>query len=258
MSSRFVTLAARSKRRAWLTPENAPIVTRCRRVLIPDDESWIAIVSGALLPLIQPENWEQFGALTPEQAAARAQEMYLRFLSEEDCREMIGAIIPYMTAAPPFGCLVCDGTPYQRVDYPELYAALDPVYRVDADWFYVPDLRNRTVIGASDDHAIGAFGGSETHELTLEELPAHTHTTNPHSHSNVPHAHGYTGVTINIDVEAPGVPDPVAAGLLPFQTTTFETVNILDSTVTVNNAGGGEAHSIMQPWHALKYCVVAK
>lgn len=251
-------MGARSKRRAWLTPDNAPIATRCRRVRIPDSEAWIAIVSGALLPLTQSENWEQFGDVTPDEAAARAQEMFLRYLSDEDCREMIGAVIPYVTASPPFGCLPCDGTAYQRTDYPELYDSLDPVYRVDSEWFYVPDLRDRTVIGASDNHAVGSFGGEETHTLSVDELPAHDHSTQPHSHSNVPHAHGYTGVTINIDVEAPGVPDPVAAGLLPFQTTTFETVNILDASVTVNATGGGQAHNNMQPYHALKYCVVAK
>lgn len=39
-----------------------------------------------------------------------------------------------------------------------------------------PDLRGRFILGASESRTAGSKGGSETHTLTVDELPAHTHT----------------------------------------------------------------------------------
>lgn len=38
-----------------------------------------------------------------------------------------------------------------------------------------PDLRDRFVLGAGAEHAVGSTGGEETHTLTKEEMPAHGH-----------------------------------------------------------------------------------
>jgi len=63
-------------RQAWLTPETIPADTICRALLIPDEESIIAAVAGAILPLTYPFNWEQYGAVTPAAIAARMQQMF--------------------------------------------------------------------------------------------------------------------------------------------------------------------------------------
>lgn len=39
-----------------------------------------------------------------------------------------------------------------------------------------PDLRGRFILGSSEDHPIGEIGGSETHTLSVAEMPAHSHT----------------------------------------------------------------------------------
>ena len=39
-----------------------------------------------------------------------------------------------------------------------------------------PDLRDRFVLGAGGDYAVGATGGEATHTLTIDEMPAHSHT----------------------------------------------------------------------------------
>jgi hypothetical protein len=61
-----VWLAVPSK---WLTPENSPTSTRAILLIVPDDPEFEAIIRGALLDLMNPENYEQHGALTPEQTA---------------------------------------------------------------------------------------------------------------------------------------------------------------------------------------------
>lgn len=70
--------------------------------------------------------------------------------------------------------LVCDGSTYLRVDYPDLYAVLDPAYILDADNFVVPDLMDRFALGSD---TTGIEGGLDEITLTVAQLPAHAHVT---------------------------------------------------------------------------------
>jgi len=56
--------------RGWLTPDTLPSDVVCRTLKIPDDLYLLVAVSGALLDLTYPDNWEQFGDQTPEDTAA--------------------------------------------------------------------------------------------------------------------------------------------------------------------------------------------
>lgn len=67
----------------FLTPESFP-TTKKRRVLdIPVDADFLAAFNGALLPLMDPANWEMAGSITPEQAAAAAQEIIMAMWAGE-------------------------------------------------------------------------------------------------------------------------------------------------------------------------------
>lgn len=39
-----------------------------------------------------------------------------------------------------------------------------------------PDLRNRFVTGAGDEYSVGSTGGEKYHQLTVNEMPSHSHT----------------------------------------------------------------------------------
>lgn len=141
---------------------------------------------------------------------------------------LVGSVV-WIAGDAPDGTLYCDGTSYERSLYPALYAALDAAYILDADNFRVPDLRGVFLRGSSSSLSIGDVGGEAEHTLTEAEMPTHSHT--------------YVPPTINVDIEAPGVPDPVAAGLgLPTQT---------------GNAGGGIAHNNLPPFEVLRPCIIA-
>ena len=126
--------------------------------------------------------------------------------------------------------LVCDGSQYDRVDYPILYDRLDSSYIVDADTFSVPNLQDAFALGAGSAYSVGDTGGEATHTLSGAEMPVHTH--------------GYTTPIPNVDLEAPGVPDIVAAGIGP--------------VVSTGSAGGGAAHNNLPPYEALTPCLIAR
>lgn len=215
--------------RAFITPPSVPAGRLCRTLSMPASPDWLALFSGALAELTDIERWEQVtGGITPEaaaEAAAAVLDEYIHTLGA--C--MIGQVVDYITAEPPGGVLPADGSTYQRDDYPALYAVLDAAFIIDADTFFLPDLRGRVLVAAGQGagltlRSIGDSGGEEVHTLSYAEMPVHAHT--------------YVPPTINVDIEAPGVPDPVAAGLgIPTNT---------------GDAGGGQAHENMPPFRVVR------
>jgi len=68
----------------WVTPPTLPEDFYCREIHIPNSPEWVGIVSGALLPLIYKNSWEQGDlAITPEQASEAAYAMLTAFWESE-------------------------------------------------------------------------------------------------------------------------------------------------------------------------------
>lgn len=155
---------------------------------------------------------------------------------------LVGLIMPICTTDLPAGTLLCDGATYNRVDYPNLYAALDAAYIIDADTFITPDLQDRFVMAAGPDHAAASSGGSFSHVQTVGEIANHAHSTDPHSHTEITAVPAVgaalTGVPIPAAVPAAGV-----TGL---------------ATVTVHDAGSSDPMDITNAYFALRYVVVAQ
>lgn len=88
-----------------------------------------------------------------------------------------GFIYPLAASVVPEGFLLCDGAAYARSEYPELFAAIGTMYGSGdgTTTFNVPDLRNRVPAGSSDNHPAGEMVGEEAHQLTVDEMPSHTH-----------------------------------------------------------------------------------
>lgn len=229
----------------WLTPDTPAAGYICRRLLIPNSESHLAIVNGALLALTKARNFEQFGTATPEETAAAFAVMFDKFTFTGWCH-MIGEIITWagIVDPPDPGLLLCDGAGLDVADYPELYAAIGTTYGGDgAPLFYIPYLLSKNVIGAQPPGLpIGTAGGEGQHTLTTSELPSHTHTDSGHTHGEI------TAVPA-VGAAIVGVPIPSA---VPGAGVTGSGV------ANIQNTGGGEPFYLYSPFVAMRFYIVAK
>jgi len=73
----------------YLTPSEIPEGNTCRVLLIPDSYEWDAIIYGALSELAKSYNWEQYGAVTVDEAIAEAQ-ILLDEYAASSCGELGG------------------------------------------------------------------------------------------------------------------------------------------------------------------------
>jgi hypothetical protein len=71
-----------------------------------------------------------------------------------------------------------DGSTYASADYPEL-AALLPAHLISGDDFILPDVEGSFPFGVVDEAAGSAVAGSNVLNLTIGQLPSHTHTYTP-------------------------------------------------------------------------------
>lgn len=215
-----------------MTPEEIPDETFCRVLFIPDDEVIQAAVNGALLLLTEEENWQQHGDVTPAEMAECFMSMYFDYIGSVGACMQTGMIVAYGGASAPDGWLLCDGAYYLANDFPDLYDVIGTTYGASggAGTFNVPDFRGRDILGAGSGAGLtprsrGDTGGGETHQLTVSEMPAHTHTA---------HSHGAAGLTGELVA-------PVAGAVVP-------------GTAT-GSTGGDGAHTILDPFGCAHYCI---
>lgn len=232
----------------YLTPNTIPADTICRTLFIPNDELFIAVVTGALNSLVDADQWTPYGTLTPQQSADALRDMFDGFCFQQGTCRVIGEIISYASGiSPDVRWLVCDGASYLRADYPDLFIVIGTAFgSADASHFNVPDLRGRAPIGLGtgpglSTRVLGDYLGEEDHTLTVAELASHTHADTGHTHGESVAAP--TAIAIGV-----GVPAPSA---LP-------AVGITGAgSAALANSGGGSAHNTIQPSTVINFFIVA-
>jgi microcystin-dependent protein len=101
--------------------------------------------------------------------------------------------------------LLCNGSNVSRSRFPELFSVIGTIYgRGDGNLtFSLPDFRKRLPMGTDALRTVGRFGGRESHQLSIDELPSHSHgvgnlQTKPggvHKHNINDPGHNHTGQT---------------------------------------------------------------
>ena len=111
-----------------------------------------------------------------------------------------GVVMPYGGINAPEGYLFCRGQELSKLDYPELFNAIEYNYGSnpeDENMFYLPNLSGRIPVGLEVDGAtfgtIGDKGGEISHTMTREEMYMHDHMYNAtHSHTFTGEAHSHS------------------------------------------------------------------
>lgn len=143
----------------------------------------------------------------------------------------------------PSGWLECDGSAVSRTTYSDLFSAIGTTWGAGngSTTFNVPDLRGRAPIGAGNgsgltNRTLGTQNiGAETHQLSVTEIPSHSHVIGSSAFSSTAYAQ-FNAVRINFT--RPGTVPSFPSGF-----------------PSTDNTGGGAAHNIMQPSAVVKWLI---
>jgi len=139
----------------------------------------------------------------------------------------------------PRGWALCDGQILPINQYQSLYSLLGTTYGGDGrTTFGLPDLRGRCAVHpGSNGVTLGRKAGTETVTLSSAQIPPHVHdlATTDQARSNSPDATALASkARRGTNFFTTGSPTPLASDL---------------------QAGGGQAHSNVQPYTTLNFCI---
>ena len=140
---------------------------------------------------------------------------------------------------PPKGWALCDGQLLPINQNQALFSLLGTTYGGDGRVnFALPDLRGRAPVHVGS-HTQGERGGAEQHTLIAAEMPTHAHdlmASSTDGDSAVAQGH-----VLARRRDQPYLPPPASLQAM--------------RAGTVANVGGGQAHTNLQPYLVLNFCV---
>jgi microcystin-dependent protein len=184
------------------------------------------------------------------------------------------------------GWMNCDGRLVSTEDYPLLFRVVQYSFGGSGDQFRLPDMRSRVpgAIGQGTgltDRTLGDAVGTETHTLTIAEMPSHNHGTNAsdtvvgnnltglagghthtindpsHTHGITDPGHSHSGVPNQASSAINGLNNNTGNGANTGSNTTGISVNSNTTGITINavadhqhslaTQGGDDPHNNMQP-----------
>ncbi len=157
----------------------------------------------------------------------------------------------------PSGWALCDGQILPINTNQALYSLLGTTYGGDGrTTFALPDFRGRFPVSPGlgpglPDYRQGAKGGAETHALTVQEIPSHTHSlSGTSSIGSSPDPNGQLPAVAQTEVERGATPQAVDMyGSTP-------NVQLAADSVLPN--GGNQALNIRNPFLGLNYIIALR
>ena len=154
-------------------------------------------IGDALTNLVNENEWLAVGSAIADviEAASETVESYYNQM-------LVGSVFSFIVN-PPGGWLLLDGSTYAQANYPELSGLL-PTHLKSGSNFTLPDVTAAFTYGVQDEDDATAIDGDNVLNLTIGQLPTHTHT--------------YTPPVLTVDAETPSVPIPTAGIGAPIAT----------------------------------------
>jgi|HubBroStandDraft_3_1064219.scaffolds.fasta_scaffold00326_15 microcystin-dependent protein len=206
----------------------------------------------------------------------------------------IGGIIGWPDDTWPANFMLCDGAIYNVVDAPLLAAKMRARHGGDGlATFGVPNLVDRTIVGAGHSWGLAAVGGAINHILSEHEMPHHAHGVHDpqhlhglgdpshghpfhdpaHGHGDGPHGHTQSrralgggvnlqpgaGFTLHDELVATHAAHASVhaggTGAWIGASGTGQNVHHHPSQIAIHGAGGNGAHNNMPPFMALFFII---
>ena len=140
---------------------------------------------------------------------------------------------------PPKGWAACNGQLLPINQNQALFSLLGTTYGGNGSTnFALPDLRGRVPIHMGAGHTLGEQGGEASHTLTTAELPTHAHTL--------------------AAADNPATDKVASSTMLLGQTASAygPASHLTSMAASASSAiGGNQAHTNMQPYGALNFCI---
>jgi microcystin-dependent protein len=139
---------------------------------------------------------------------------------------------------PPKGWALCNGQFLPINQNQALFSLLGTTYGGNGQTtFALPDLRGKTPMHMGSGHTLGETGGQEATTLNITQLPTHTHQA--------------ASVNASASTNSPN------GAYLAASTAVYHgpTSLISLSPATITTVGGSQAHTNMQPFLALNFCI---
>lgn len=160
----------------------------------------------------------------------------------------LGQISLFAFGKIPRGWMACNGQILPISQNQALYSLLGVTYGGDAKTtFALPDLRGRVAVNANyanPSYKLGAAGGVESVTLNTQSMSSHTHSV------GVVNAAGNKNLGLGNHLAGPAAINSVSPPLFAGSN------NLLAINATsVSTTGTGGAHSNMQPFLAVTYCI---
>jgi microcystin-dependent protein len=166
-----------------------------------------------------------------------------------------GALLMWSIETAPDGFLLCNGASVSTTTYSNLFGVIEYTFGGSGSNFNLPDLRGRIPVGlgtTTSTGSLGRTGGSETHTLSVAQMPVHAHGTTGTTSTLSNHTHQ---IFINKDS---GGGD---GGALFFGVDGGDNTNATTSAgfhshgFTTNTVGNNVAHENMQPFIVINYII---
>lgn len=138
----------------------------------------------------------------------------------------------------PRGWAPCEGQQLAIQQNAALFSLLGTVYGGDGmRTFALPDLRGRVALHVGPSFPLGSKGGEDTHLLSSNEMPQHTHLASGASvTANSPDISGNVWGQENNSYGPATSPKAMSAA-------------------AISKTGADQAHSNMQPYLAMSFCI---